>query len=132
MKAMTQIRSFIQQKLPYLRFQKISTLFFVSISEELHEYEETEEFASERGLLISETRLPVTLVAGNRTTNSSEIWLYRDGTLHEYHASATWESIECEVTERHYIGPASEERVSFKDLQEAIEFNLEADDDDER
>jgi hypothetical protein len=49
-----------------------------------------------------------------------------------HHASATWESIECGVTERHYIGPSSEERVSFKDLQEAIEFNLQADDDDER
>jgi hypothetical protein len=94
----------------------------------LHEYEETEEFASERGSLISETTLPVTLVAGNRTTNSSEIWLYPDGTLQEYRKSATWESLEYGVSERHYIGPASEERVSFRDLEEAIEFNLEDDD----
>jgi hypothetical protein len=80
-------------------------------------------------LLISETALPVTLVAGNRTTNSSEIWLYPDGPLQEYHKSATWESLEYGVSERHYFGPASEERVSFRDLQEAIEINLEDDDD---
>ena len=53
---MTQLRSFIQEKLPHLRFRKIPTLLFGSISEEFNEYGETQEFASERGLLISETR----------------------------------------------------------------------------
>jgi len=111
----------IEAALPYLSLERIRVLFFML------DCEEVEELATETGLLISERLLPQTTVAGNRVANTSEIWLYPDGTLHEYLKAATWETLEGGCTQRHYVGPASEEKISLLDLREAIESNLAPD-----
>jgi hypothetical protein len=111
----------IDEALPHLRFERITSLFFVR--EDGEEVEEVEEFAPQKGLLISTSLLPRTMVGGNRVANSSEIWLHPDGTLHKYLWTAAWESLEYGCSQRH-VGPAGEEAISLEDLIEQIEINL--------
>ena len=111
----------IEQALPYLKFERITILFFTDDGEEV------EEFASQTGLRISSSCLGITSVAGNRVVNKCEIWLYPDSTLHEYLEAATWETPEGGCTQRHYIGSVGVERISLEDLQEQIAFNLAPD-----
>jgi hypothetical protein len=117
-------KALIEVALPLLNFDRIPVLLFIQ------ECEEIEEFAAQTGLLISESWLPPTTVAGSRVANASEIWLYPDGSLQEYRKAATWETFESGCTQRHYVGPGSEEKISLEELREAIEFNLERDPDD--
>jgi hypothetical protein len=114
-------KAMIEAALPQLSFEHIPVLLF------LRDDEEVEELAAETGLLISESRLPQTRVAGNRVVNTCEIWLYPDGTLHEYLKAATWETAEGGCTLRLYVGPASEQKFSLEELSEAIEFNIALD-----
>jgi hypothetical protein len=116
----------IEEALTDLRFERILTLFFDQ------EGKAVREFSSQTGLLISSHFIGVTLVAGNRVANTSEIWLHPDGTLHEYLEAATWETLEGGCTQKHYIGPADEDKISLEDLKEQIAFNLESDPDEEQ
>ena len=81
------------------------------------------EHADARGVLISSHRLGRTLSAGNRVANNSEVLLYPDGSLHEYLEAATWETSEGGCTQRTYVGPAQEDRITIDDLEEQIEFH---------
>jgi hypothetical protein len=69
------------------------------------------------------SRLGVTLSAGNRVASNSEIWLYPDGSLHEYLDAATLETIDGGYTQRTYVGPAQEDRITIDDLEEQIAFH---------
>ena len=84
---------------------------------------EVREHADAQGVLISSHRLGVTLSAGNRVANNSEIWLYPDGSLHEYLDAAAWETFEGGCTQRTYVGPAQEDRITINDLEEQIKFH---------
>ena len=117
-------RAVIAEALPHLRFERITSLLFVR-----EDGEEVEEFAPRKGLLISTSSLPRTIVGGSRVANDSEIWLHTDGTLHEYLWTAAWESLEYGCSQRHYIGPVGEEVISLEDLLEQIEINLAEDSD---
>lgn len=66
-------------------------------------------------------------MAGNRVANTSEIWLYPDGTLHEYLRAATWESLDVGCTQRLYVGAVGEGRISIEDLQERISIHMAPD-----
>jgi hypothetical protein len=112
------IRSRIAEALPLFHFRRIETLFY--LDERGHE---VTEYADARGVLISSRRLGVTLSGGNRVVNNSEIWLYPDGSLHEYLDAATWETFEGGCTQRSYVGPAQEDRITIDDLEEQIEFH---------
>src|SRR6185295_6739073 len=120
-------RALIEEALPRLHFEKIAILLYPEEHKQTHDCEEVVEFAPERCLLISESRLAGTWVAGNRVANTAEVWLYPDGTLHEYEKSATWASIAAGCTQRRYIGPVGEEKISLADLKEQIAFNLASD-----
>lgn len=115
-------RAIIQAALPLLRFERITSLFFVQDGETI------EEFSAQLGVPISNRSLPTTLVAGNRVANSHEIWLYPDGTLHRYLWTATWETFDG-CSQWHYVGPATEEDVSLEDLKEQIESYIYSDSD---
>ena len=84
---------------------------------------EVTEYADAQGILVSAHRLGVTLSAGNRVANNSEIWLYPDGSLHEYLNAAAWETLEGGCTQRTYVGPAQEDRITIDDLEEQIAFH---------
>jgi hypothetical protein len=118
-------RELIDLVLPILQFERIPLLFFIEGEEEL------KEFSSQTGLSISTHFIGVTLVAGNRVANTSEIWLHPDGTLHEYLEASTWESYEWGCIQRHYVGPASEDKIWLNDLEQQIAFNLAPDRDDD-
>jgi tRNA pseudouridine-54 N-methylase len=79
------IRARIAAALPVFHFRRIETLFYVD-----ERGREVTEHAHAQGVLISSHHLGVTLSAGNRVANNSEIWLYPDGSLHEYLDAATW------------------------------------------
>jgi len=55
--------------------------------------QEVREYADAQGVLVSSHRLGGTISAGNRVANNSEIWLYPDGSLHEYLNAAVWETL---------------------------------------
>jgi hypothetical protein len=112
------IRARIAAALPVLHFRRIATLFY--IDERGHE---VTEHAYARGVLISSHRLGVTLSAGNRVAHNSEIWLYPDGSRHEYLDAAAWETFEGGCTQRTYVGPAQEDRITINDLEEQIAFH---------
>ena len=114
----------IEAALPRLRFQRIPVLFYTAINERTTECEEVVEFGPVRGILLLSSQLPMTIVAGNRVANSAEIWLHADGTLHEYLEMATWEALETGCTQRQYVGPVTEARISLGDLKEQIDCNL--------
>lgn len=118
-------KTLIKWALPRLSFERIPVLVY------MQDCEEVEEFAAETGLLISDSLLPPTTVAGNRVANRREIWLSPDGTLHEYLEAATWETLEGGCIQRHYVGPASEENIALEDLRDAIALNLESEDDED-
>jgi hypothetical protein len=115
-------RAVIEAALPRLHFERITSLFFVR-----EDGEEVEEFAPQRGLLISASSLPREIFEGNKVANASEIWLHPDGSLHKYLWSSAWESLEYGCTQRRYVGPVGEETVSLEDLLEQIEINLAED-----
>lgn len=119
--AKSTIRALIAAALPFFHFKRIETLFFTD------EDGEVSEFAGARGVLISSSFLCKTVVAGNRVANTSEIWLYPDGTLHEYLEAATWETFEGGCTQRLYVGPAREEQIAIEDLQEQIAIHMAPD-----
>jgi hypothetical protein len=112
------IRARIAAALPVFHFKRIDTLFYVD-----ERGREVTEYADARGVLISSHRSDVTLPAGNRVANNSEIWLYPDGSLHEYLNAAAWETLEGGCTQRTYVGPAQEDQVAIDDLEEEIKFH---------
>jgi hypothetical protein len=130
-------RALIQEKLSYLHFQKIPLLFYASVcegteqGEEDKECQEVTEYAKQRGVRLSLSSPKRSYFAGNRVLTSAEIWLYPDGTLHEYRMSETWETAESGNRQRAYVGPVGEDRVSLEDMQEALEFNLAPDYEDD-
>ena len=112
------IRARIAAGIPVFHFRRIETLFYVD-----ERGREVTEYSDARGVLISSHRLGVTLSAGNRVVNNSEIWLYPDGSLHEYLDAAAWETLEGGCTQRTYVGPAQEDRITIDDLEEQIAFH---------
>jgi hypothetical protein len=112
------IRARIVAALPVFHFRKIETLFYLD-----ERGREVTEYADAQGVLISCHYLGVTLSAGNRVANNSEIWLYPDGSLHEYRTAAAWETFEGGGTQRTYVGPAEEDRITIDDLDEQIEIH---------
>jgi hypothetical protein len=66
------------------------------------------------------------MVGMSRTLRSTEVWLYPDGTLHEYLELAAWETLAGGCTQREYIGPVDEDRVSFEQMREQIRISIAA------
>ena len=116
-------RALIAAAAPHLHFERITILLYIDNGEEV------EELSPQLGLMISGYSLPPTFVAGNRIANAKEVWLYPDGTLHEYLWTATWNDVAFGCSQRHYVGAADDEAISLEDLQEQIEINLLADKD---
>jgi hypothetical protein len=115
-------RAVIAAAMPQLQFRRIASLFYGQ--HDGKELNEVEEFTPNTGLLVSTKPLPSTEAGGNRIANQHEIWLHRDGTLHKYLWTGSWTSLEYGCSQRHYVGPVSDDDVSLEELTEAFEWNI--------
>jgi hypothetical protein len=113
-------KELIAQALPYLRFEPIAMLFYCESGEEI------ESLAPQLGLLVSWSRRELVMVGASRALRSTEVWLYPDGTLHQYLELAAWETPEGGCTQRQYIGAVGEDRVSFEQIREQIRMSIAA------